>query len=176
MDFVGLASSFVTLIGFSMQLYANCKDYVGAVKGKCPGALKLILIEASSLKATLQAIDDLLNLSDTPKEDGDRLAHRIGQTLKECHNCLEELLKLVPKPMKVGELSKSDKAMIYLKALRWSDNRKKIEAELEKLKTHKATLSLGLTAELSHEVKKIGVDVAEVKSTVNTMQAKLLGE
>jgi hypothetical protein len=65
---------------------------------------------------------------------------------------------------------------MYLNAFKWGDGKKKIEAELEKLKRHKATLSLGLTAELSYDVKKMGVDVAEVKSNVNTMQAKLDGE
>jgi hypothetical protein len=159
-----------------MQLYANCKDYVGAVKGKCPGALKLVLIEALSLKATLQAIDDVLELSETPKEDRERMVLRIGQALKECHNCLDNLLKLVPKPMQDGALSKRQKAEMYLNAFKWGDGKKKIEAELEKLKRHKATLSLGLTAELSYDVKKMGVDVAEVKSNVNTMQAKLDGE
>jgi hypothetical protein len=176
MDFVGLASSFVTLIGFSMQLYSNCKDYVAAVKGECPGALKLVLIEASSLKCTLEAIDDVLKLSETPKEERDRLALRIGEALKQCHHCLEELLRLVPQPLKDGKPRTSDKAKMYFDAFKWGDRRKKMEAELEKLKTHKATLSLGLTAELSCDVKRIGADVAEVKSNVNTMQAKLDGE
>ena len=176
MDFVGLASSFATLIGFSMQLYENCKDYVNLVKGKCPGALKLVLIEAYGLHATLEAIKDVLELSETPREDGDRLAHRIGQTMKECQNCLDALLKLVPKPIQDGKVSKKEKVEIYLNALKWSDDKKKIDAELEKLKRHKATLSLGLTAELSYDVKKIGVDVAEVKSNVDTMLLKLDGE
>lgn len=177
MDVISIVSTFATLIGFSMQLYGSCKDYVDAVRGDCPAALRLILVESSSLAGTLKAVKDLLELSDTPKEDAERLERQIGPALKECYECIKILNGLLPEPLKKdGKLTKTERAKIVFKALKWSSNKEKCEAQLKKLKTHKATLNLGLTTELSHDVKKMGADVAEVKSTVNTMQAKLDGE
>ena len=181
MEAVALASTFATLLGFSMQLYGNCKYYIDAARGDCPNDLKLILIETSSLEATLRTVQDILAASDTRREDEARLQRQIGKSVEECKSCLEKLLKLVPKPLLRDEdhkLSKRDKAKILLNALAWGTSGKKGECDiqLKHVRAHKATLSLNLTAELSHEVKKISADVTEVKTTVNTMQAKLDGE
>ncbi|KAK4032460.1 hypothetical protein C8A01DRAFT_20467 [Parachaetomium inaequale] len=178
MEAVALASTFATLLGFSMQLYGNCKYYVDAARGDCPNDLKLILIETSSLEATLRTVQDILAASDTRREDEARLQRQIGKSVEECKSCLEKLLKLVPKPLLRDEdhkLSKRDKAKILLNALAWGTSGKKGECDiqLKHLRAHKATLSLNLTAELSHEVKKISADVTEVKTSVNTMQTKL---
>lgn len=178
MEALALASTFATLLGFSMQLYGNCKYYIDAARGDCPNDLKLILIETSSLEATIKSVELILSLSDTRAEDEDRLKRQIGKPLKDCQDCMEQLLKLVPKPMlKEGEnkLGKRDKAKILLNALAWGAGGKKGTCDmlLKHLRAHKATLSLGLTSELSHDVKKIGRDVSEVKTSINTMQAKL---
>ncbi|KAK4150472.1 hypothetical protein C8A00DRAFT_36938 [Chaetomidium leptoderma] len=160
MEALALASTFATLIGFSMQLYGNCKFYIDAARGDCPNDLKLILFETSSLEATLKVVQDILSVSDNRRADEERLQRQIGKPIQDCKSCIEQLLKL---------------AKIILNASAWGTGGKKgtCDTLLKHLKTHKATLSLGLTTELSHEVKQIGADVAEVKTTVNTMQAKL---
>jgi hypothetical protein len=178
METLALASTFATLLGFSMQLYSNCRYYVDATRGDCPNDLKLILIETSSLEATVKSVELILSFSDTRAEDEERLKRQIGKPLKDCQECMEQLLKLVPKPMlKDGEhkLSKREKVKILLNALAWGVGGKMGTCAmlLKHLRTHKATLSLGLTSELSHDVRKIGHDVSEVKTSINTMQAKL---
>lgn len=72
-------------------------------------------------------------------------------------------------------MSKSEKAKVILHALAWGTGGKKGRCDtlLHHLRTHKATLSLGLTTELSHDIKRIDSNVAEVKTTVNIMQVKL---
>jgi hypothetical protein len=181
METLALASTFATLLGFSLQLYSNCKYYVDATRGDCPNDLKLILIETSSLEATVKSVELILSFSDSRADDEERLKRQIGKPLKDCQDCVEQLLKLVPKPMlKEGDakLSKRDKAKIILNALAWGTSGKKglCDIQLKHLRAHKATLSLGLTSELSHDVKKIGKDVSEVKTSINTMQAKLDSE
>lgn len=181
MEAVALASTFATLIGFAMQLYGNCKYYIDAARGDCPSDLKLILIETSSLRATLEAVRDILELSDTPEQDERRLKAQIARPIADCKQCIDELLKLVPKPMlnratgEGGELRKRDKASIVIQALAWGTGGKKGRCDmlLQHLRAHKATLNLGLTTELSSDLKKVGAEVKEVKATVNTMQAKL---
>ncbi|KAH6838594.1 hypothetical protein B0I37DRAFT_409139 [Chaetomium sp. MPI-CAGE-AT-0009] len=178
MEALALASTFATLLGFSMQLYSNCKYYIDAARGDCPNDLKLILIETGSLEATLKSVELILTLSDDPQREEERLRRQIGKTLKDIQQCMEDLLKLVPKPMlKEGETkaSRRDKAKLIFNAVAWGTSGKKgaCDTLLKHLRAHKATLSLGLTAELSHDVKKIGDDVTQVKTTINTMKAKL---
>ncbi|KAK3295249.1 uncharacterized protein B0H64DRAFT_459150 [Chaetomium fimeti] len=178
MEALALASTFATLLGFSLQLYTNCKYYIDAARGDCPNDLKLILIETGSLEATLKSVELILSLSDNKKEDEERLKRQIGKTLLDIKSCMEDLLKLVPKPMlKEGDskATKREKAKLLLNAVAWGTSGKKGTCDilLKHLRAHKATLSLGLTAELSHDVKKIGHDVSEVKSSINTMQVRL---
>jgi hypothetical protein len=178
MEAVALASTFATLIGFSMQLYGTCKYYIDAARGDCPNDLRLIMIETSSLSATLGVVKDLIELRDIQDEDATRLKRQIGKPVEDCKKCIEELIKLVPKPLareSDDPLKKREKAKIIMNAIAWGTSGKKgtCDTLLQHLRTHKATLSLGLTTELSHNVNKIGSDVAEVKTTVNTMQAKL---
>ncbi len=178
MEALALASTFATLIGFSMQLYSNCKYYIDAAKNDAPSDLRLIMIETSSLTATLTVVRDLVEVGGIESVEAQRLDRQIGKTVENCKDCIEKLATLVPKPMlrDTGTpLSKTDKAKILLNALAWGTGGKKGKCDslLQHLRAHKATLTLSLTTELSHEVKKVGADVAEVKTTVKTMQAGL---
>ncbi len=178
MEAVALASTFATLIGFSMQLYSNCKYYIDAARGDAPNDLKLIMIETSSLTATLNVVKDLIDIGGIESVEAQRLDRQISKTVENCKVCIDELITLVPKPMLKdtgARLGKTDKAKILLNALAWGTGSKKGRCDtlLQHLRAHKATLTLSLTTELSHEVKKVGADVAEVKTTVRTMQAGL---
>ena len=135
------------------------------------------MIETSSLTATLNVINDLIEVGGFESNGSQRLSSQIGKTVADCKVCIDELRELVPKPMRDtgARLSKTDKAKILLNALAWGTGGKKgkCDSALQHLRAHKATLTLSLTTELSHEVKKVGADVAEVKTTVKTMQAGL---
>ncbi|KAL2131723.1 hypothetical protein VTI74DRAFT_4654 [Chaetomium olivicolor] len=174
MEAVALASTFATLIGFSMQLYGTCKWYIDAARNDCPSDLKLILIETASLKATLEAVQDILKLSDDRKKDEERLERQIGRPLRDCQKCIQGLLELVPKPMKENTNRTRDKMKLIANALAWGLKKKdECDTLLKNLRAHKATLNLGLTTELSHDVRQIGNDVKEVKSAVSSVQARL---
>ncbi|KAL2168025.1 hypothetical protein VTG60DRAFT_560 [Thermothelomyces hinnuleus] len=167
------ASTFATLIGFSMQLYSACKDYVDAVRGACPNDIKLILVETSSLSASLKAAQDLLPASNGPDAD----KQKIEESLKECRHCIEQLIKMVPKPMLKAEekrLSAKEKVDLFLKILSWGPGKKETCATLlRSINTHKATIMFHLTAETSRDVKKIGQEVGSVRTSVQDMQDKL---
>ncbi|KAH6624038.1 hypothetical protein B0J18DRAFT_166753 [Chaetomium sp. MPI-SDFR-AT-0129] len=177
MEAVALASTFATLIGFSIQLYGICRYYVQAARGACPHDLKLILIETSSLEATLKAVEAILNASEDKKKDEEELKKQIGVTIKHCTDCITELLTLVPKPMldADGKYSFRDKVEIIARAVKWGTSKKKGRCDtlLADLTTHKASLGLGLSIGLSHQVQQIRTDVTHVKSSINTMQAHL---
>ncbi|KAL2145284.1 hypothetical protein VTI28DRAFT_7652 [Corynascus sepedonium] len=156
MEALAIASTFATLIGFCKNLYETCQYYIDAARVDCPNDLKLILIETSSLQATIDQID---------------------KPLQDCQFCIKELTKLVPKPMvreDNGKLSKTGQAKILLKALAWGTGGKKGTCDmlLRNLRAHKATLTLGLTTELSHDVEQVGQDVAKVKAAVETVNVK----
>ncbi|KAL2187733.1 hypothetical protein L209DRAFT_804704, partial [Thermothelomyces heterothallicus CBS 203.75] len=173
MEPISIASTFATLIGFSMQLYSACKDYVDAVRGACPNDIKLILVETSSLTASLQAAQDLLPASNGPEGDKEKLE----ESLRECRHCIEQLIKMVPKPMLKAEekkLSKKEKVDLFLKILSWGPSKKDTCATLlRSINMHKATIIFHLTAEISRDVKRIGQEVGSVKTSVQDMQDKL---
>jgi hypothetical protein len=178
MEAVALASTFATLIGFAMQLYSNCKYYVDAAKGDCPSDLRLIMIESSSLEAILRVIKELVALGAMERGEETQLERQVAKPIADCEACIRDLLKLVPKPMIKegnGTLTKTDKVRIVLNALAWGVAGKKSTCDtlLRSLRSHKATLTLGLTTEMSYDVKKMAADVAEVKSTVSAMHASL---
>ncbi|KAK4248280.1 hypothetical protein C7999DRAFT_31337 [Corynascus novoguineensis] len=162
MEALAIASTFATLIGFCKDLCETCKYYIDAARGDCPNDLKLILIETSSLQATIESVEAKLKAMDCRKD---------------CQYCIKELIRLVPKPMvrdDNGKLSKTGQAKILLNALAWGTGGKKGTCDmlLRNLRAHKATLTLGLTTELSHDVEQVGQDVAKVKAAVETVNVK----
>lgn len=179
MEAVALASTFATLIGFSIQLYGIARYYVDAARGACPHDFKLILIETASLQATLESVKTILDASDTRREDEAKLQKQIGDTVLHCTNCIKELVSLLPPPMvdDRGKMTMKDKATIIAKAVRWGASNKKGRCNtlLDDLSKYKANLGLGLTVGLTQEVKQIRSDVSHVKSSINTMQAHLNG-
>lgn len=190
MDVVGLTSSFLTVIGFGIQLYKDVKAFSDDTKGSCPSEIRKILVEVGSLNATLQTVVDLVNGVDTSPEEDARLTRQFGGPIDGCRDCIDGLKKLlsstqmdlVANPSK--KASPKQKAKLFLDAVKWAGSRKeKCEALLSSLAVHKHSLNLGLTALCSGDIKQIGADVREVKrdvkhvkSTVNTMQAQLDGE
>ncbi|KAL2015386.1 hypothetical protein VTK56DRAFT_5540 [Thermocarpiscus australiensis] len=177
MDYLSAASTFATLIGFCMQLYSTCKEYVDATRGDCPNDIRLILIESSSLEATLKASQLVIAASDIDRKEADELQRHIGEPLEECKLCLKQLMELVPEPKRLnhdGKLSKRDKAKILLAAVKWgAGDKAKCEMLLKNLRTYKATLTLKITTGLSRDVKKIGDDVSQVRESLNTVHSQL---
>ncbi len=177
MEAVALASTFATLIGFAMQLYSNCKYYVDATKNDCPSDLKLIMIESKSLTAILGVIKELVASGGMERAEETRLERQIAKPIADCEACIKKLLDLVPTPkFKEGEkITGKDRVNIVLNALAWGVAGKKGRCDtlLRSLRSHKATLTLGLTTEISTDVKQIASDVADVKNTVTTMHANM---
>ncbi|KAK4143181.1 uncharacterized protein C8A04DRAFT_37718 [Dichotomopilus funicola] len=177
MEAVALASTFATLIGFTIQLYGICRYYVDAARGACPHDFKLVLIETSSLQAMLESVKVILDASENRREDEANLQKQIGDTVSHCTTCIKELLSLMPEPLLDGrgKMTMKDKATIIAKAVRWGASNKKGRCDtlLNDLSKYKANLGLGLTVGLSHEVKQIRTDVTHVRSSINTMQAHL---
>jgi hypothetical protein len=168
MEVLATASTFATLTGFAMQLYGNCKWYIGVVKDECPNDLKLIMVEAASLEATLRTVEDILKLSD--KDANERLLKQIGAPARECETCLKGLLQLVPKPIKDaagGEkhMHAKDRAKLVINAVTWAASGKKGQCDtlLKALRAQKSTLNLGLTTELSRDVRQMADDIRDVK-------------
>ncbi|KAK4234532.1 hypothetical protein C8A03DRAFT_18586 [Achaetomium macrosporum] len=174
MEVLATASTFATLTGFAMQLYGNCKYYIEAAKDDCPNDLKLIMIEAASLKATLETVQYILEV--TPDKGAkERLLKQIGSPANECKNCLEGLMKLVPSPMQKGsdgKMSTRDKAKLIINAVGWAASGKKgqCDALLKALRAQKATLNLGLTTELSRDARQMAADIQDVKAQLNQAQ------
>ncbi|KAK3302730.1 uncharacterized protein B0T15DRAFT_514743 [Chaetomium strumarium] len=175
MEFLATASTFATLTGFAMQLYSNCKWYIGVAKDDCPNDLKLIMVEAASLEATLRTVKDILDLSD--KATNERLLRQVGGPAHEVDGCLKRLLALVPTPMKDaadGDSRKraKDRAKLIFNAVTWAASGKKGQCDflLKALREQKATLSLGLTTELSRDVRQMADDIRDVKKHLSHVE------
>lgn len=190
MEAVALASTFATLIGFAMQVYSSCKEYVDTVRSDCPSALKMILVESASLESTIKSLDAMMKTSS--EEDARRLKDRMQEPVEECIKIMKKLQALLPKPMvnnPGGNLSRKDKVELALKSLQWVKKKSECVDLLNHLQAYKSTINTGLNTTLTEEMKKVRADVSdvranvsevrtnvsEVKSTVNIVQAKLDG-
>jgi len=143
MEALAIASTFATLIGFCKDLYETYQYYIDAARVDCPNDLKHILIETSSLQATIESAEAKLKAMDCRKMNQQRLQSQIDKPLQDCQFCIKELTKLVPKPMvrdDNGKLSKTGQAKILLKALAWGTGGKKGTCDmlLRNLRAHKA--------------------------------------
>lgn len=173
MDVVGLASSFLTVIGFAIQLYKDCSVYIDAVRGDCPNDLKVILTETASLEITLRIIESLWRACDDP-EKRKELEQQFGGPLKGCGECLQDMMKLVPSPMlKGGKLSTSDKAKMMLKALKWGHDKGKCEQLMANLAKYKDTLNMAVSSKIGVELRVVADHVKEIKADVKVVKANV---
>ena len=93
---IAFGASVLAFIEIASKLALACQFYIGTARGETPKDLKLIFLEASSLKATLETVDFLLSASDNRLAEEETLAKQIGQSVDACKACVVDLLALIP--------------------------------------------------------------------------------
>ncbi|KAE9372922.1 hypothetical protein N431DRAFT_467148 [Stipitochalara longipes BDJ] len=131
-----------------------CKLYIQATKDALSD-LRTILIEVTSLKMLLE---NLQFLAECDSEHGDQKILEIllqdEGPIKACADCISGLEKLFP-PV-VEDIPKSkQKIRELLTVLAWPSKQDKAKRILQEISRFKQTISLALTVDHHHDIKKI---------------------
>ncbi len=145
---VGLAASIIAVIQIADRIEAVCKFFIESVEN-CPRDLRLILIEASSVKAAFRNLEFI--------ESHDPEASIFLKNLREpdgpivgCLESIAELEKLIPRGLlpKTSESRSRNRTENFLAALAWPFKKDKARALLSDIAQYKATISTTLSAEI----------------------------
>ncbi|KAK3331755.1 hypothetical protein B0T19DRAFT_413912 [Cercophora scortea] len=157
---IAFGASVLAFIDITFKVTLACQTYITAVRD-APKELKLILIETSSLKATLESIQFLLTTSDDHVPEEQNLATQIGEPINACKTCVLELLGFFP-----AHINPREGPRKLLDALAWPFRKPRAMALLEQISRHRESIHLGLSTEMSK-------DIREIKSDLRAVSAKL---
>lgn len=157
-EVVGFAASVVAIIEIAGKIVQVCKFYIETARGDAPKDLKLVLVETSSLKSTLESLDFLLTTGTDSGDDATELARHISDPINACRSSIAELLDIFPANLLQNadtERSSSvvgnrERAARLLNALAWPLKRSKALALLDRIARYRDTIHLGLSVEIGY--------------------------
>ncbi|KAK3368329.1 hypothetical protein B0H63DRAFT_404201, partial [Podospora didyma] len=176
---IAFGASVIAFIDIASKLALACKFFIDTARGNAPKDLKLILLETSSLKTTLETVEFLLSTSDDCIKEEEALAKQIGQPVEACKSCIVDLLELIPQNVVTSDsearyggsaVRHSEPVSRLLDALAWPRKRTKALALVEQISRHRDTIHLALSAELSKDVKEIKAELRAIRDALSGMQ------
>ncbi|KAF1951390.1 hypothetical protein CC80DRAFT_210542 [Byssothecium circinans] len=158
----GVAAGALTLIEASAKIISRCKHLIETTRD-APKELRHILVEISSLKATLESLQFLFGNENTFSNDPTKRSE-LGGALSHCHGTVEELAnELDGLSIAQDAQPQISKRRILKESLSWSLKESKVRKLLDATMQHKATMTLALLGDVVR-------DVQEVKRSVQTIQ------
>ena len=147
MDPLSLTASVIAIIQLADRIISVCKEYVTTVKD-APNDLRVIIIEAGSVKCVLELLELLI-----PRGDNDNISVILEKLrtshgpIEGCKQALTALDSLFPVEVECLARGKRRKILRSLKDLAWPFKEGKARRLLGDIGRHKATISLALTTE-----------------------------
>ncbi|KAK0706095.1 hypothetical protein B0T26DRAFT_725418 [Lasiosphaeria miniovina] len=172
MDPLSIAASIFAVIQIADRVISLCKFYL-ELASDAPSDLRVILIEASALKAILDNIQFLASNGHGPVS----LNTLIGKEgpVEGCRKALHHMSALFPAESAQGTLgikSKRQKVAEMLHTLGWSFKETKARRLLAEVVQHKTTLNLALTVDISHDIKKIKGKAGEIQTALSGIERR----
>jgi hypothetical protein len=141
---LGLVASIIAVVQLAESIARTCTFLIESIEG-CPRDLRLILLEASAIKALFQ------NLEFMKKHDPEAAVflNGIEGSVTGCLESITELENLIPHtiPLAAARKRKRPKTYLTLASLAWPLKRAKAKSLLHIISQHKATISAMISAE-----------------------------
>jgi hypothetical protein len=144
--FVATLGTFVQLADRVIEL---TKFYLEALHD-CPHEIRVIFIEVSSLKATLQSLSFLIQTDKSANQSSPSLLQQLSGPdgpIEGCRKAIISLEKLLPEDDRSTTGHKRRKLEATLGQLAWPFKRSQAQKLLDDILRYKATISLALTSE-----------------------------
>ena len=147
-EVVALAASIIAIIQAAERIEQVCRFFIESVNGY-PSDLRIILIEASSLKTTFQNLEFIENHDAEASTFLEKLKAP-GGPIAGCLESISELEKLVPSATIPDPFNpaKRRKTAASLTSLAWPLKRDKAKKLLNDIAQYKSTISTSLSVEL----------------------------
>ncbi|KAK3370926.1 hypothetical protein B0T24DRAFT_627387 [Lasiosphaeria ovina] len=172
MDPLSIAASIFAAIQIADRVISLCKFYL-ELASDAPSDLRVILIEASALKAILDNIQFLASNGHGPVT----LNTLIGKEgpVEGCRKALHQMSGLFPSESAQrtsGTRSKRQKVAATLHTLAWPFKETRARKLLAEVVQHKTTLNLALTVDISHDIKEIKGKASEIQTALSDIEQR----
>ncbi|TDZ15931.1 Vegetative incompatibility protein HET-E-1 [Colletotrichum orbiculare MAFF 240422] len=142
----GLAASVFATIQIADRVISLCKQYIQGVK-EARADLRAILVETSTIKATLETVKSVIDLDAGQSDSLSGLEGPLGP-VESCRKAIAELEELLASASRATPSgSKRRKIQATYENLAWPFKREKARGLLEELAMQKSTITLTLTAD-----------------------------
>ncbi|KAF2101197.1 hypothetical protein NA57DRAFT_72640 [Rhizodiscina lignyota] len=162
---IAFAASIVSIIQLAGTLITLCRAIIQTTRD-APKDLRVILLEASSVRSTL---DNVLFLYGNEQIDASEPLSGLREPVNGCRRCLNELVALLPSTSNTTSTSENgqpSKRQRIATALAWPLKEARAHKLLDELAQYKATITMVLIGDVARDVKQI-------KAGVNTIQAAM---
>ncbi|KAF2677446.1 hypothetical protein K458DRAFT_409664 [Lentithecium fluviatile CBS 122367] len=150
----GVAAGALTVIDLSKKVISRCKHIIETTRD-APKDLRHILIEVSSLEATLESLEFL---SGTESDVSDMLCAgtELMTTMNQCRQTVEDLASVLEN-LSVSPCAQPvpGKRQMLKGSLSWCLKESKARKLLEATMQHRATISLALLGDVARDVKDL---------------------
>ena len=147
-EVIAVGASVIAIIQVTDRIIALCKFYIETVRD-APSALRVILIETSTLKTIFENLNFLTACNSGVSKTVSTLSGEYGP-IEGCRRSITELEKLFPSDciQTTGQArSKKRKVKATLVALAWPMKENKARKLLDEIVRYKTTITLALTTE-----------------------------
>lgn len=158
------AASLIAVVGLADQVIRCCYRYISAVKD-CPGDIRVLLVETSTLKSVIGNLETLHRTNDS-NPVLERLFLGLGGKdgpIRGCRDCLAEIDKLLPDDRAQegagddgresgggGKMKKRRALQPTIERLAWPLRETKAKKLVDDLRRFRESISLALVVDLSY--------------------------
>ncbi|KAF2469240.1 uncharacterized protein BDR25DRAFT_263686 [Lindgomyces ingoldianus] len=170
----GIAAGILTVIDLTAKVISKCKHLIETAHD-VPRDLRLIFIEISTLKATLESLKYLSDM-DLNFPDVVRNLDEIGGAIKGCRDTVEELAAELDglsflTPQKSLQAAPSKRRMIK-GTLKWCLKEGKARKLLDEAIQHKSTITLALLSEVTRDVKDLKFSIGKLQDGLTDVRQR----
>lgn len=162
----GIAAGAVTVIEITAKVISKCKHIIRTTHD-APKDLRNILIEVSSLQATLESLD-FLSTADCDFADAVKGLANIEGAITGCRDTMEDLAaELDGLAISGGKSSSSGKRQRLKGSLAWCLKESKARKLLNDAIQHKSTINLALVGEVAKDIKELKASTAKIQEDIS---------
>ncbi|KAM7184713.1 hypothetical protein V8F33_012827, partial [Rhypophila sp. PSN 637] len=184
------AASLIAVVGLADQVIRCCTRYISAVKD-CPGDIRVLLIETSTLKSVIGSLEVLYKTNGGANSDPGlgQLFLGLGRNdgpIKGCRDCLAEIDKLLPDDRTQedgeedhdgagGKRKKRRALQPTIERLAWPLRETKAKKLVDELRRFRENICLALVVDLSQASRRIDSKLQHISDQLDeTSREKIL--
>ncbi|KAE8441533.1 hypothetical protein EG329_004879 [Mollisiaceae sp. DMI_Dod_QoI] len=174
---IALGASIIAVIQIADRVIGLCKFYLETVHD-APADLRAILIETSTMKTILESVKFLTSCNDGLSSILDGLLGPDGP-IEGCRQSIAKMEGLFPSIYSQGPRggrSKRQKVHATLAYLAWPLKQAKAKELVEEVSRFKATISLALVTESTHDIRDIKHQTTEIHDILSGSQREKVYE